>query len=65
MEIKHKTKLDAAKAVLAVHRDKCLYQKNQNKTKQNSFSGGLAVKNALANAEDMGSIPDLGRSHML
>ena len=29
------------------------------------FPGGLVVKNPPANAGDMGSIPDLGRSHML
>ena len=28
------------------------------------FPGGLAVENLTANAEDTGSIPDLGRSHM-
>jgi len=28
-----------------------------------SFSGGLVVKNPLANAEVMGSIPDPGGSH--
>ena len=29
------------------------------------FPGGPAVKNLPANAGDTGSIPDLGRSHML
>ena len=29
------------------------------------FPGGLVVKNPPANAGDMGSIPDLERSHML
>ena len=29
------------------------------------FPGGLVVKNLPANAEDMGSIPGLGRFHML
>ena len=29
------------------------------------FPSSSGVKNPLANAEDMGSIPDLGRSHML
>ena len=29
------------------------------------FLGGSVVKNPLANAGDMGSIPDPGRSHML
>ena len=29
------------------------------------FSGGTMVKNLPANAGDMSSIPDLGRSHML
>ena len=28
------------------------------------FPGGAVVKNPLANAGDMGSIPGLGRSHM-
>ena len=28
------------------------------------FRYGSVVKNLLANAEDMGSIPDLGRSHI-
>ena len=28
------------------------------------FPGGAVVKNPPANAEDMGSIPGLGRSHM-
>ena len=28
------------------------------------FPGGSVVKNLPANAGDMGSIPDLGRSHM-
>ena len=28
------------------------------------FSGGSVVKSTPANAEDTGSIPDLGRSHM-
>ena len=28
------------------------------------FPGGLVVKNPLASAEDMGSIPGPGRSHM-
>ena len=29
------------------------------------FSGGPVVKNSPANAGDMGSIPGLGRSHIL
>ena len=29
------------------------------------FPGGSVVKNLPAHAGDMGSIPDLGRSHML
>ena len=29
------------------------------------FPGGTVVKNPPANAEDTGSIPGLGRSHML
>ena len=29
------------------------------------FPGGSVVKNPLANAGDMGLIPDPGRSHML
>ena len=29
------------------------------------FPGSLGVKNPCANARDMGSIPDPGRSHML
>ena len=29
------------------------------------FPGGSVVKNLSANARDTGSIPDLGRSHML
>ena len=32
---------------------------------QNDLSRGSAVKNLPANAEDMGSIPDLGKSHVL
>ena len=35
--------------------------KNKNKTLHSP--GGSVVKNPPANAEDMGSIPDLGRSH--
>ena len=37
----------------------------QIKTFQWYFPGGTVVKNPLANAEDTGSIPGLGRSHML
>ena len=29
------------------------------------FPGGPVVKNSLANAGDVGSVPGLGRSHML
>ena len=29
-----------------------------------SFPGGSVVKNPLANAGDMGSVPDPGRSHV-
>ena len=29
------------------------------------FPGGSVVKNFPANAGDMGSVPELGRSHML
>ena len=29
------------------------------------FPGGLVVKNLPANAEDMGSMPDIGRFHIL
>ena len=29
------------------------------------FSGGLVIKNLPANAGDMGSLPGLGRFHML
>ena len=35
------------------------------KIKSKGFSGGSVVKNLPANAGDMGSIPGLGRSHML
>ena len=30
---------------------------------EKGFSGGSMVKNPSANAEDMGSVPELGRSH--
>ena len=35
------------------------------KTNEQDFPGGSVVKNPPANARDMGSIPDPGRSHML
>ena len=35
------------------------------KNKVKGFPGGSVVKNLPANAGDTGSIPDLGRSHML
>ena len=34
------------------------------KTTNRGFPGGSVVKNPPDNAVDMGSIPDLGRSHM-
>ena len=41
---------------------KCVHLKN---TLFGDFLGNSVVKNLPANAEDMGSIPGLGRSHML
>ena len=39
---------------------------SQNETQGNlGFPGGAVVKNPPANAGDVGSSPDLGRSHML
>nr|XP_019843367.1 PREDICTED: group 10 secretory phospholipase A2 isoform X3 [Bos indicus] len=38
--------------------------KQTNKNKYQDFPGGPVVKNLLANAEDAGSIPGPGRSHM-
>ena len=35
------------------------------KVNEEDFLGGLVVKNPPTNAEDMDSIPGLGRSHML
>ena len=35
------------------------------KKEREGFPGGSVVKNLAANAGDKGSIPDLGRSHML
>ena len=35
------------------------------KTQSRDFPGGVVVKNLPAKAGDMGSIPGLGRSHML
>ena len=35
------------------------------KEKNRDFPGGAVVKNPPANAEDTGSIPHPGRSHML
>ena len=35
------------------------------KQKQQDFPGGLVVKNLPANAGDTGSIPGLGKYHML
>ena len=37
----------------------------QNYLFKRDFPGGTVVKNPPANAGDMGSIPGLGRSHML
>ena len=34
------------------------------KSEQEGFPGGSVVKNSPANAGDIGSIPDPGRSHM-
>ena len=39
--------------------------KNESLKQFRDFPGGLVVKNLPANAEDMGSIPGLGRFHML
>ena len=41
------------------------YQRNENQNyNEGGFPGGSVVKNLPANAGDMGSIPDPGRSHM-
>ena len=37
----------------------------EKKNHKQGFPGGSVVKNLLANAGDMGSIPDSGRSHTL
>ena len=39
--------------------------KGKVKSRDGDFPGGPAVKNPPANAGDRGSIPGLGRSHML
>ena len=36
-----------------------------NKIPDGGFPGGSVVKNLPANAGDTGSVPDLGRSHVL
>ena len=40
-----------------------LRRKNEFKLKERASPGGSVVRNSPANAEDSGSIPDLGRSH--
>ena len=35
------------------------------RSRVSGFPGGSGVKNLPVNAGDMGSVPDLGRSHML
>ena len=42
-----------------------LFEINWKNTLTEEFSGGPMVKNMPSNAGDMGSIPDLGRFHML
>ena len=42
-----------------------LYLNTTVKKKWGDFPGGAVVKNLPANAEDTGSSPGLGRSHML
>ena len=39
-------------------------EEGSNRNVIEGFPGGSMVKNMLANAEDKGSIPALGRSHM-
>ena len=43
---------------------KKIMRKWEIKTALGGFPGHLVVKNLPVNAEDMGSIPGLGRSHM-
>ena len=42
-----------------------IYRKTKTKMTARDFSGSTVVKNPPANAGDTGSIPGLGRSHML
>ena len=42
-----------------------MLQNYPSKVKERGFPSGSVVKNPPANAGDIGSIPDLGRSHML
>ena len=43
----------------------CITQKFVKNAHSGGFPGGPVVKNPAANAGDMGSIPGLGRSHLL
>ena len=47
------------------HRLVCIRIQELVKRQTRDFPGGAVVKNPLANAGDTGSIPGLGRSHML
>ena len=42
-----------------------LVEREKLKTEEGDFPGGAVVDNPPANAGDTGSIPGLGRSHML
>ena len=47
--------------VCELYLNKAVFKKEE----YEDFSGGPVVKNPPANAGDMGSVPDLGRSFML
>ena len=42
-----------------------MYMESKKKKKNGDFPGGTVVKNPPANAQDTGSSPGPGRSHML
>jgi len=44
--------------------NKADFKRKGKKKKPGGFPGGLVVKNPPANAGNMGSIPDLGKSHI-
>ena len=50
---------------IVINPEFCMLQNYPSKVKERGFPSGSVVKSPPANAGDIGSVPDLGRSHML